>query len=214
MHLNLIDKFSESEQLASMETNIHKGSGNNFPVLDTENTLSNVTSIQSHLQSLYDCNDSNKNGFKYNNHNKNINKISSNEKLLKMHASNNINESNSNLYKSFEDGVPVSVGIGVGVGGSNNIKMTLETQHHQKNNQNPDLETKTKTMLSELKRNLSPQLKAKTYVTKEQQQITDYAVASDNPKSSGLNNAKTATILVSKSKTKTGLPLLLKNSIN
>lgn len=208
MHLNLIDKFSESDQLASMEINIQKGNGNNFPAIDTENTLSNVTSIHSQLQSLYDCNDSSKNCYKYNNF-KNINKNSSSEKLLKMHASNFTESSNFN--KSFDD-----VNSTVSVGGSNNnIKMTLETQQHQKN-RNSELDAKTKTMLSELKKNLSPQLAAKKYSPKEEQQPESVGqdFGPEKAKSSGLNNAKTATILVSKTKTKTGLPLLLKNSIN
>ncbi|XP_055852246.1 uncharacterized protein LOC129916378 [Episyrphus balteatus] len=202
--------------MASMEINIHKGSGN-FPAIDTENTLSNVTSIQSQLQSLYDCNDTSKNCYKYNNY-KNINMNSSTEKLLKMHASNITNEHSIpphiNFQKSFDDNNSSVAVVGVGGGGSNNIKMTLETQHHQKN-QNPELEAKTKTMLSELKKNLSPLMTTKKYakeMTKEQADIGQ--VASDVANTSGLNNAKTATILVSKSKTKTGLPLLLKNSIN
>lgn len=210
--MHLIDKFSESGQLASMEINIYKGSDNTIPAIETENTLSNVTSIQSQLQSLYDCNDSSKNCYKYNNL-KNINKISSNEKLLKMHASN-LTES-SNFNKSFDES-----NNSISVGGSNdNTKMKHDIQHHQKN-QNSELEAKTKTMLSELKKNLSPQLATKKYAMeaklKEEHpcDIVDQLTGPEKATPSGLNNAKTATILVSKTKTKTGLPLLLKNSIN
>lgn len=133
--------------------------------VDTESTLSNVTSIQSQLQSLYEtCHDP-----------------------LKFYQQQPTNNSSSNISDK------------------TNLQKALD-KHTQ--------------LLHELKFKTSQQ---------QQQQSNNPATYVLSPAKSNVGGAgntggtaaatggvsgKTATILVSKSKTKTGLPLLLKNSIN
>lgn len=173
-----------------MEIHIQKGFGAGSSN-DAENTLSNVTSIQSQLQSLYEtCDDTLKMYDKLNNYN-NINIKQTNEKVVRIQqttATTNMND--SNYLKAMDK------------------HSTLLQELHQRQTQTlPHVGTP-----SAANRN-----------TKMNVAITNSDAAAmlatvSPTKSSTLNNSgvsgKTATILVSKSKTKTGLPLLLKNSIN
>lgn len=143
--------------------------------VDTESTLSNVTSIQSQLQSLYEtCHDP-----------------------LKFYQQQQQQPQPTNYSSSDKT----------------NLQKALDKHTH-----------------------LLQELKFKNFTSQQQQQQQSYnpatyvlSPAKSNAGAGGANNTvgggtaaasqggvsgKTATILVSKSKTKTGLPLLLKNSIN
>ena len=134
--------------------------------MDTESTLSNVTSIQSQLQSLYEtCHDPLK------------------------------------IYQSLQ---PTT------------INSSDKTSHLQK-----ALDKHTQ-LLQELK--LQQQRQFKPNTTSQINNPATFVVSPAKSAPGGIGGGgvtvaggvtgKTATILVSKSKTKTGLPLLLKNSIN
>lgn len=202
--MTTLDKFTESEQMASMENHIQKGNGH-FNAIETDNTLSNVTSIQSQLQSLYDCTDTIKICDKYNNY-KNINFKPTTDKLEYTRASNTSENINTNMFSN----IPICSTENVN---STILKISAEIQHNSEHKSKSNYPAQP-----EYGKSLSHQMTSKQYIKESTAEQYD----SNNPTALvtsagtliGLNNTKTATILVSKTKTKTGLPLLLKNSIN
>lgn len=138
--------------------------------VDTESTLSNVTSIQSHLQSLYEtCHDP-----------------------LKIYQSlqpstlNSSDKLTSHLQKALDK--------------HTQLLQELKLQYQQQFN--PTTTTQSNNPA--------------TYVVSPAKSSCGSAGPTSvaGAAAAGGVTGKTATILVSKSKTKTGLPLLLKNSIN
>ncbi|XP_037822951.1 uncharacterized protein LOC119611447, partial [Lucilia sericata] len=140
--------------------------------VDTESTLSNVTSIQSQLQSLYEtCHDPLK---IY----QSLQQQQQQQPTTQIHSSD---KTSSHLQKALDKHTQLLQ------------ELKFQQQHQFKTNQTTSQTNNPATYV------LSPAKGAAT---------------STGGTAAGGVSGKTATILVSKSKTKTGLPLLLKNSIN
>lgn len=137
--------------------------------MDSESTLSNVTSIQSQLQSLYEtCHDP-----------------------LKIYQTlqpitSNSSDKTSHLQKALDK----------------HSQLLQELKHQQQRQFKPNVTSQTNNPATFI---VSPAKSAPGTIG---------AGVSTGVTVAGGVTGKTATILVSKSKTKTGLPLLLKNSIN